>query len=89
MDKTKGYGVAGNSSDNCGVWSVSSNQNARIADGVVSLSVVTPIGTVPKPTVSCCDAFPRLLNLIQDAIKKNLQNFYINSDNFIISIFNF
>ena len=48
----KGYGVAGGLSDNCGVWSSSSNQNARISDGVVALSVSNPNGSVNKPSVT-------------------------------------
>lgn len=49
-----GYGVAGGSSDNCGVWADSNNQNARINDGVVALSVATVNGWVEKPSVDCC-----------------------------------
>jgi len=35
------------------VWSVAGNQNARVNDGVISLSVATPGGRVGKPGVSC------------------------------------
>lgn len=65
----KGYGVAGTSADNCGVWSVSSNQNSRIADGVVSLTTVTPNGVVAKPSVTCCSSIQLLKNSLKNTKK--------------------
>ena len=50
---SEGYGVAGGESNNCGSWSNPSLQNARINDGVISLSVAKPDGRVARPGVTC------------------------------------
>ena len=48
-----GYGVAGGESNNFGSLSNPSLQNARINDGVISLSVAKPDGRVARPGVTC------------------------------------